>query len=81
MTNPNDKWVELLRLVEATAENEIDCDEMLSRLGAYLESLEAPGRTNPKLDAVAQHLQVCGECSEELEALLNIYGIEAPEKK
>jgi len=64
---------ELLRLVERTAEREIDCGEFLGRVGAYLEHL---GREEPAPTAsaeLAQHLEVCPECREEFEALLELY--------
>ncbi|TFH20363.1 MAG: hypothetical protein E4H03_12355 [Myxococcales bacterium] len=61
---------ELLRLVEATNAAEIDCEEFLARVGAVLESLEPGENIPPEFRAVAQHLQVCGECKEEFDALM-----------
>ncbi len=71
------KIEELLRLLVATRPEEIDCDEFLVRVGAYLENLQSSDEMSPELRLVSQHLEVCGECSEELEALLRIYGEES----
>jgi hypothetical protein len=64
---------ELLRVVMATAPEEIDCDEFLARVGAYLEAIEPDGKIPPDLWAVSQHLEVCPECKEELDALLKVH--------
>ncbi len=61
---------DLLRTVAATEPREITCEELLTRVGAYLES-KAPGsELPPELELVAQHLEVCQECREEYEALV-----------
>ena len=61
---------ELLRVVAATEPEEIDCEELLASVGAYLES-RAPGGELPReLELVAQHLEVCPDCREEYEALV-----------
>ena len=59
---------ELLRVVAATRPQEIDCEQFLTRVAAYLESLGEQALP-PELDVVAQHLEVCPECSEEFDAL------------
>lgn len=59
----------LLQLIDVTAIEEIDCSELLHRLGAYVERL-GPGQTVPPgFEEVVQHLCVCPECFEEFEAL------------
>jgi hypothetical protein len=69
----DEKLEQLLRLLDATAPSEIDCDEFLSRVGAYVESL-APGAALPEsFEAVVQHLRVCPECKDELDGLLKVY--------
>ncbi len=61
---------ELLRIVAATKPQEINCEELLARVGTYLESSEQGCELSPELEEVAQHLEVCPECREEYEALL-----------
>ncbi len=65
----------LLRLVDATRGREIDCDELLDRIGGYVEKFSGSVRP-PGFDDIVQHLQQCPECSEEVEALLEVLGSE-----
>lgn len=64
---------ELLRVVAATAETEIDCDELLSRVAALLDARRAGADVPPELMPVLQHLAVCPECKQEFDALLEAY--------
>lgn len=65
---------ELLRVVLATEPAEIDCDELLARVGAYLEARAPHERLPPELGVVSQHLAVCLECREEFDALVRAHG-------
>ncbi len=64
---------ELLRVVAATEPREIDCEEFLARVGAFLEGLERGSEPPPELSLVSQHLEICPECREEFEALVELY--------
>ncbi len=64
---------ELLRLVTATEPEEIDCEEFLDRVGAYLEGLELGSKPPPEFGQVSQHLEICRDCREELDALVELY--------
>jgi hypothetical protein len=64
---------ELLRVVMATAPTEIDCDQLLARVGALLEAVEAGAGMPPDLLMALQHLEVCAECKEEFDALLETH--------
>jgi hypothetical protein len=68
----------LLALIEATVEEEIDCEELLGRLAGYVERLGPDGSPPPGYDDVVQHLQVCPECCEEVEALLRVVRATCP---
>ena len=59
----------LLRLVDITEVEEIDCGEFLERVGAYLEGLAPDGTPPPGSEDVIHHLRTCPECLEEFEAL------------
>jgi len=60
----------LLRLVDVTRPEEIDCGEFLDRVAGYLERLRASGGTPPAdCGDLVHHLLVCPECLEEFEAL------------
>jgi predicted anti-sigma-YlaC factor YlaD len=74
MKPTREQMQELLRIVLATEPTEIDCDEFLARVGAYLDAL-GPGDSPPvELKAVSQHLAVCAECREEFDALVRARG-------
>jgi hypothetical protein len=73
MKTTTDTMRELLRQVMATQAREIDCDEFLVRVGSFLEKLRSGETLPPEMKAVLQHLEVCGECKEELEALLRAH--------
>lgn len=60
---------ELLRLVGLTEDTELNCDQCLSLIAEFAEQ-QLQGKTvHDGLQAVQQHLSVCGECREEYEAL------------
>ena len=60
---------QLVRSVERTIPNEIDCEEVLDRISSYLEAVQDKRIFGEELEAVRQHLSVCPECTEEFEAL------------
>ncbi len=66
-----EQLLELVAALAATAASEIDCDQLAERIAPFVESLE-DGRTRLCSDearAVEQHLAVCVECREEVDAL------------
>ena len=63
---------ELLRVLAATEAREIDCDEFLARVCPFLDSLERGQEPPPEVRVVSQHLEVCGECREEFDALVEL---------
>lgn len=71
----SEQLLELLRSVEATEPEEIDCDEFLARVAPYLEQLESHETLSVEFGKTAQHLAVCPECREEFDALLRAYEI------
>ena len=60
----------LAALVEATADDEINCEVFLDRVARFLEMQDKPETLDPSLQEVAQHLRACPECLEEYDALL-----------
>jgi hypothetical protein len=71
MSLTRDELRKLLELLEATQDDEIDCEELLGRLGGFIERFE-PDRVPPGYEHVIQHLRVCAECFEEFEALYRV---------
>lgn len=77
VTKPTDaQLADLARLASATAAEEIDCGEMLNRVGVYLKALTERSALTEQLQQVAQHLKVCPECHEELVALIKAEGLD-----
>ncbi len=60
----------LARQLAATAPEEIDCEAVLDRVAAYLETRRPDEGLPPELEAVRQHLEVCPPCLEEFQALV-----------
>jgi hypothetical protein len=61
----------LIRAVTMTTPGEIGCDECFDKLDAFAE-MELAGKSPEKaMPLVAEHLEKCGECRQEFEALLN----------
>ncbi|MEM9553632.1 MAG: hypothetical protein AAGC60_05185 [Acidobacteriota bacterium] len=59
----------LVRLVQLTRDQEIDCDDCLQHVAELAEAVLA-GRSDPEgLEAVRHHLALCTECNEEFRAL------------
>ena len=75
MTPTDRELKKLLRLLEVTEPEELDCDQFLQLAAALLETLETGQPQPPELAAASQHLAVCPECSEEFQALLRAYDV------
>ncbi|NJN48464.1 MAG: hypothetical protein HC808_20605 [Candidatus Competibacteraceae bacterium] len=59
----------LLRLVNLTRDDEIDCEQCLFLVAEFAERQLAGLSVPAGLEAVAQHLSICTECREEYQAL------------
>ena len=73
MKPKRDQLRELLRIVAATEPIEIDCQEFLAQVGGLLEGLKIAGELPPEIRQVSQHLEVCAECREEFDALVELH--------
>lgn len=60
----------LAKAIVATLPEEIDCDEWLSRVGRLVELQRTGEPITPDLKPVEQHMDVCQECAEDFQALL-----------
>lgn len=63
---------QLLKLVGQTKDRELNCEECLARVAEFAESQLSGKSVLASLQAVEQHLAVCGECREEYEALQKV---------
>ncbi len=60
----------LAQQLASTAPKEIDCEAVLDRVAAYLETTRSKVTLPPELDTVGLHLEVCPSCLEEFQALV-----------
>ncbi len=61
----------LLQLLDITKEQEINCEEFLVLLPSYMELLRSGRPLEREHVAIAYHLEICPECSEEHEGLMD----------
>ncbi len=76
MKPTEEQLANLARLVNATADNEIDCAEVLDRVADYLSAIKEHAPRTAYLQQVAQHLKVCPECHEEFALLIKAEGLD-----
>ena len=69
MTITRDDLQRLLRLLDLTEAQEIDCDEFLDRVAEFAERAELSPATSPEDARLIRHLKICPECTEEFDAL------------
>jgi len=62
--------VRLARAVAETRETEIGCDECFEQVDRFVEMKISGLNTAQAMPLVQEHLEICGECREEFEALL-----------
>ncbi|MGH2389256.1 MAG: hypothetical protein ACRDIE_13715 [Chloroflexota bacterium] len=62
----------LLRNVEITQDEEIDCTVCLERVPIYIDRLLADADVATEMPEMHLHLALCGDCFEEYEALRDI---------
>lgn len=65
-----DELEKLMQVVSVTREDEIDCEECLQRVDRFVEMKLAGLDAEEAMPLVEDHLQKCGDCREEFEALL-----------
>jgi hypothetical protein len=69
---PNEAVLGFLRVLESVREEEISCDEIYSKLDEYVEREVSKKDAAQLMPLIREHLDVCPECCEEYEALLNV---------
>jgi hypothetical protein len=66
----------LVGALELTQEQELGCDDVFEVIDQYAEAVIQGSDTKQLLPLVQQHLELCGECCEELEMLLEMMRLE-----
>ena len=69
---PNEAVLGFLRVLEDVREEEISCDEIYLKLDEYVEREVSRKDAAQLMPLIREHLDVCPECCEEYEALLNV---------
>lgn len=67
-----DKMVGLVKMVAITEDEELSCDEVFELLDQYAEMALRGEDVSAFMPQVKHHLDLCGECNEEYEALLKM---------
>lgn len=62
----------ILGMLEKTREEELTCDEVFALLDEFTEMAARGEDVASFMPMVQQHLDICGDCREEYEALLHI---------
>jgi hypothetical protein len=62
--------VKLVRVVAETREVEIGCDECYEQLDRFVEMRPSGLNAAQAMPLIQEHVEICGECREEFEALL-----------
>ena len=69
---PNETVMGFLRVLESVREEDASCDEIYSKIDQYVEREVDKKDAAQLMPLVREHLDLCPECCEEYEALLDI---------
>ena len=69
---PNEAVLGFLRVLENVREEEVPCDEIYRKLDEYVEREVSQKDAAQLMPLIREHLDICPECCDEYEALLNV---------
>ena len=69
---PNEAVLGFLRVLESVREEEAPCDQVYAKIDEYVEREVDKKDAAQLMPLVREHLDLCSECCEEYEALLDI---------
>ena len=69
---PNEAVLGFLRVLESVPEEESSCEEVYAKIDQYVEREVDKKDAAALMPLVREHLDLCSECCEEYEALLDI---------
>ena len=69
---PNEVVLGFLRVLEEARVEDLDCDEIYSKLDEYVERQADRHDAAELMPLIREHLDLCPECCEEYEALLKV---------
>lgn len=77
----NEAVVSFLRVLESVRAEEVSCDEIYARIDEYVEKEVDRKDAAQLMPLVREHLDLCSECCEEYEALLDVLEKTSKEEK
>lgn len=78
---PNEAILGFLRVLESAREEDVPCDEIYARIDEYVEREIDQKDAAQLMPLVREHLDLCSECCEEYEALLDVLEKTSQEEK
>ena len=69
---PNEAVLGFLRVLESVREEEAPCDEVYARIDEYVEREVDKKDAAQLMPLIREHLDMCSECCEEYQALLDV---------
>ena len=68
----NETVLKFLRVLESVREEEASCDEVYAKIDEYVENQVDKKDAAQLMPLIREHLDMCSECCEEYEALLDV---------
>jgi hypothetical protein len=78
---PNEAVLGFLRVLESVREEDAPCDEVYARIDEYVEREVDKKDAAQLMPLVREHLDMCSDCCEEYEALLDVLEKTSKEEK
>ena len=78
---PNEAVLGFLRVLESVREEDVPCDEIYSRIDEYVEREVDKKDAAQLMPLIREHLDICSECCEEYQALLDVLEKTSNEEK
>ena len=69
---PNQAVLGFLRVLESVREEEVPCDEIYAKIDEYVEREVDKKDAAQLMPLIREHLDLCSECCEEYQALLDV---------
>ena len=77
----NEAVVKFLRVLESVREEEASCNEVYAKIDQYVEKEVDKKDAAQLMPLIREHLDMCSECCEEYEALLDVLEKTSKEEK
>ena len=77
----NEAVLKFLRVLERVREEDVSCDKVYSKIDEYVEKEVGKEDAAQLMPLIREHLDVCSDCCEEYEALLDVLEKTSKEEK